>query len=88
MTSPRNSTPVIVRLDRWGRIYLPKGVREKYKADEFYIVDLPYGIVLVPGVEDPLKALEEERKRLLPNLPIARLKRAIREEAEREAGST
>mgnify|MGYP001770787056 CR=1 FL=1 len=84
---PCNSTPVIVRLDRWGRVYLPKEVREKYHAEEFYIVDLPFGIVLVPRVEDPIRALEEEGKKL-PGLPIAGLKRAIREEAEREAGST
>ena len=79
---PRNSTPVIARLDRWGRVYLPKEVREKYNADEFYIVDLPYGIVLIPRVEDPLRALEEKGKNL-PNLPIVELKRAIREEAEK-----
>ena len=84
---PRNSKPVIARLDRWGRVYLPKEVREKYRTDEFYIVDLPYGIVLIPRVEDPLKALEEEGKKL-PNLPIAELKRTIREEAERDAGGT
>ena len=78
---------MIARLDRWGRVYLPKEVREKYNAEEFYVVDLPYGIVLVPRVEDPLKALEEEGKKL-PNLPIAGLKRAIREEAEREVSST
>ena len=77
----------MAKLDKKGRIYLPKGVREKYKTDEFYIVDLPYGIVLVPRVEDPLKTLEEEGKKL-PNLPIAGLKRVIREEAEREARST
>ena len=87
MTSPGIQKPVIARLDRWGRVYLPKEVREKYNAEEFYVVDLPYGIVLVPRVEDPLKALEEEGKKL-PGLPIAGLKRAIREEAEREAGST
>ena len=78
---------MIARLDRWGRVYLPKEVREKYKANEFYIVDLPYGIVLVPRVEDPLRALEEEGKKL-PGLSIAELKKAIREEAERDAGST
>ena len=69
-----------------GQAQLAQGGEGEVKADEFYIVDLPFGIVLVPRVEDPMRALEEEGKKL-SGLLIAGLKRGIREEAEREAGS-
>jgi len=76
---------VIAKIDDKGRIYLPKEIREKFNSKEFYIVDLPYGIVLIPKLRDPIKALEEEGKKL-PNLDIKELKRIIREEAEKEVG--
>jgi len=76
---------VIAKIDDKGRIYLPKEIREKFNSKEFYIVDLRYGIVLIPKLRDPIKALEEEGKKL-PNLDIKELKRIIREEAEKEVG--
>ncbi|GAA5420259.1 AbrB/MazE/SpoVT family DNA-binding domain-containing protein [Sulfurisphaera tokodaii] len=76
---------MIAKIDDKGRIYLPKEIREKFNSKEFYIVDLPYGIVLIPKLRDPIKALEEEGKKL-PNLDIKELKRIIREEAEKEVG--
>ncbi|BDC17445.1 AbrB family transcriptional regulator [Acidianus sp. HS-5] len=64
---------------------MPKEIREKFNSNEFYVVDLPYGIMLIPRVKDPIKALEEEGKKL-PDIPIKELKKMIREEAEKEIG--
>ncbi|BCU66590.1 AbrB family transcriptional regulator [Sulfolobales archaeon HS-7] len=76
---------MIVKVDKKGRVYLPKEIREKGKPKEFYVVELPYGIMLVPRVEDPIKVLEDEGEKL-PNLDIKELKKVIREEAEKEIG--
>ncbi|BFI75692.1 AbrB family transcriptional regulator [Sulfurisphaera ohwakuensis] len=76
---------MIVKIDNKGRIYLPKEIREKIDSKEFYIVELPYGIMLIPRVKDPIKTLEDEGKKL-PNLDIKELKKIIREEAEKEIG--
>lgn len=74
---------MISKLDDKGRIYLPKEIREKIKSKEFYIIEVPDGILIVPKIEDPVKILEEEGKKL-PNLSIADLKKSIREEGEKE----
>jgi AbrB family looped-hinge helix DNA binding protein len=76
---------VLIKVDKKGRVYLPKEVRDKFKSEEFFLVTLPSGILLVPRVDDPLKALEEEGKKL-PNVDIKVLRRVIQEEAEKEAG--
>jgi len=75
----------LIKVDKKGRVYLPKEVRDKFKSEEFFLVTLPSGILLVPRVDDPLKALEEEGKKL-PNVDIKVLRRVIQEEAEKEAG--
>jgi len=76
---------VLIKVDKKGRVYLPKEVRDKFKSEEFFLVTLPSGILLVPRVDDPLKALEEEGKKL-PNVDIKVLRKVIREEAEKEVG--
>ncbi|MFP3203595.1 MAG: AbrB family transcriptional regulator [Sulfolobus sp.] len=76
---------MLIKVDKKGRVYLPKEVREKFKSEEFFLVTLPSGILLVPRVDDPLKALEEEGKKL-PNVDIKVLRKVIREEAEKEVG--
>ena len=76
---------MLVRVDDKGRIYLPKEIREKAGSKEFYLVELPTGIMLIPKLEDPIKALEEEGKKL-PDVSVKELKRAAREEAERGLG--
>jgi looped-hinge helix DNA binding domain, AbrB family len=60
---------VLIKVDKKGRVYLPKEVRDKFKSEEFLLVTLPSGILLVPRVDDPLKALEEEGKKL-PNVDV------------------
>jgi len=45
--------------DERGRLPLPKEIREQY-ADQYYIVELPGGIKLVPVADDPLAALRDE----------------------------
>jgi len=76
---------VLIKVDKKGRVYLPKEVRDKFKSEEFFLVTLPSGILLVPRVDDPLKALEEEGKKL-PNVDIKVLRKVIQEEAEKEVG--
>jgi looped-hinge helix DNA binding domain, AbrB family len=76
---------VLIKVDKKGRVYLPKEVREKFKSEEFFLVTLPSGILLVPRVDDPMKALEEEGKKL-PNVDIKVLRKVIQEEAEKEVG--
>ncbi len=75
----------MIKVDKKGRVYLPKEVRDKFKSEEFFLVTLPSGILLVPRVDDPLKALEEEGKKL-PNVDIKVLRKVIQEEAEKEVG--
>ncbi|WP_240938876.1 hypothetical protein [Metallosphaera hakonensis] len=41
---------------------MPKAIREKSKPKEFYVLELPYGIMLGPGVKDLIKVLEDEGK--------------------------
>ncbi|BDB99318.1 AbrB/MazE/SpoVT family DNA-binding domain-containing protein [Saccharolobus caldissimus] len=76
---------MLVKVDKKGRVYLPKEVREKFKSEEFFLVALPSGILLVPRVDDPLKALEEEGKKL-SNVDIKVLRKVIQGEAEKEVG--
>jgi len=76
---------VLIKVDKKGRVYLPKEVRDKFKSEEFFLVTLPSGILLVPRVDDPLKALEEEGKKL-PNVDVKVLRKVIQEEAEKEVG--
>jgi hypothetical protein len=76
---------VLIKVDKKGRVYLPKEVREKFKSEEFFLVTLPSGILLITRVDDPLKALEEEGKKL-PNVDIKVLRKVIQEEAEKEVG--
>ena len=76
---------MLIKVDKKGRVYLPKEVRDKFKSEEFFLVTLPSGILLVPRVDDPLKALEEEGKKL-PNVDVKVLRKVIQEEAEKEVG--
>lgn len=76
---------MLIKIDKKGRVYLPKEVREKFKSEEFFLVTLPSGILLVPRVDDPLKALEEEGKKL-PNVDIKVLRKVIQGETEKEVG--
>ena len=76
---------MLIKVDKKGRVYLPKEVRDKFKSEEFFLITLPSGILLVPRVDDPLKALEEEGKKL-PNVDVKALRKVIQEEAEREVG--
>lgn len=74
----------LVKVDKKGRIYLPKDLREKFNVTEFYAVDVPEGILLIP-LRDPIKVLEEEGKKL-PNSPLNKLRKEALKEAEKEIG--
>lgn len=66
------------KLDDRGRLLLSKEVREKY-GDEFVVVESIGEIVLFPIPKDPLKALEEEGKKLPKNLSVTDLKKQAKE---------
>ncbi|WP_276300421.1 AbrB/MazE/SpoVT family DNA-binding domain-containing protein [Halorussus lipolyticus] len=44
--------------DERGRIYLPKGVRERF-GDQYRIVELPSHVALFPVDDDPLEGLRD-----------------------------
>lgn len=47
-----------VETDDRGRIYLPKGIRERH-GERFRVLDLPRRVVLIPIDEDPLEAVRD-----------------------------
>ena len=48
--------PMSKSTDERGRIYLPKGVRERF-GDRYRIVELPSHVALFPVDEDPVEGL-------------------------------
>jgi bifunctional DNA-binding transcriptional regulator/antitoxin component of YhaV-PrlF toxin-antitoxin module len=66
-----------------GRIYLPKGLREKF-GEEFELIDRGDRLVLVPIPDDPLEALREEARET--DKSVEELKQSALEEALEEAG--
>lgn len=65
-----------VETDDRGRIYLPKGLREKH-GERFRVLDLPRRVVLIPVDEDPLQAVRDSIGHHFEDRPIE----TIREDA-------
>jgi len=72
-----------VTCDEQGRLPLPKELREQY-GDQYYIVELPGGIKLVPVADDSLAALRDEFADVEQS--AADLRTEARETAVDEAG--
>ncbi|MDO8553986.1 MAG: AbrB family transcriptional regulator [Candidatus Micrarchaeota archaeon] len=71
-------------VDDKARICLTREVVEQY-GEEFVIVPAKGEVILIPVSKNPLKALQEEGKKIPKNLTVKDLKRMIHEEAEKEA---
>jgi bifunctional DNA-binding transcriptional regulator/antitoxin component of YhaV-PrlF toxin-antitoxin module len=73
--------------DERGRIYLPKGVRDRF-GDKYRIVELPSHVALFPVDDDPLEGLREAVGDAFEGTDADGLKqdarRAISEEIEAE----
>jgi len=69
--------------DDRGRIYLPKGVRERF-GERYRIVELPSHVALLPVAEDPLSAVEDAVGDSLEGTPADKLKADARRKAREE----
>jgi bifunctional DNA-binding transcriptional regulator/antitoxin component of YhaV-PrlF toxin-antitoxin module len=72
--------------DREGRLYLPKGLREKY-GEKYHIVTYEDRIELVPVADDPLAAVREAAGEL-NDASIEEISEDIEEAATSEARRT
>lgn len=75
--------PVSKSTDERGRIYLPKGVRERF-GEEYRIVELPSHIALFPVDENPLEGLRAAVGDALEGVDATELKAEAREAITRE----
>lgn len=73
-----------VKCDDRGRLLLIKEIREHY-GDEFYVVKAPKEVVLIPVTKDPIKALEEEGKKIPKGVTTGQMKKRIERAAKKEA---
>jgi bifunctional DNA-binding transcriptional regulator/antitoxin component of YhaV-PrlF toxin-antitoxin module len=69
--------------DERGRIYLPKGVRERF-GDRYRIVELPNHVALFPVDEDPLEGLRSAVGDAFDATDDVKLKDEAREAISRE----
>lgn len=74
---------VRVKPDERRRITLSKEVMEM--ADEFELIRVREEVVLIPIPRDPIKALQEEGKKIPAHLSIKDLKRMARKRALEDA---
>lgn len=71
-------------VDDKARICLTREIVDRY-GREFVIVPAKDEILLIPVSNDPLKALQEEGKKIPKNLTVADLKFALRKRAKKNA---
>ena len=70
------------RCDEKGRLLLRKTTRERY-GEDFFVVEVPGEIILMPIPDDPLKDLEDLGKSLR-GMSLKQIKERIRRRAMRE----
>ncbi|TKR27819.1 AbrB/MazE/SpoVT family DNA-binding domain-containing protein [Natronomonas salsuginis] len=71
--------------DKQGRLYIPKGVREKY-GERYHIVTYEDRIELIPVADDPLAAVRAAAGELR-DASVEEIREDIEDEAEAEARS-
>jgi bifunctional DNA-binding transcriptional regulator/antitoxin component of YhaV-PrlF toxin-antitoxin module len=69
--------------DERGRLYLPKGVRDRF-GDRYRIVELPGHVALVPVDDDPLSGLRAAVGDAFEDADVDRLKSDARRAIARE----
>ena len=75
-----------VSIDKSGKIYLPKIIRDKIKEHFYAVAVLPDGTIMlhkIKQIKDPEKALKEFQKLPKVKKPISKIKREIQLEAFR-----
>jgi len=75
-----------ISIDKSGKIYLPKIVREKIKERSYAVAVLPDGTIMLHKMKqtkDPEKALREFQKLPKVTKPISKIKKEIEGEALR-----
>lgn len=72
--------------DERGRIYLPKGVRERF-GDEYRIVEFPSHVALFPVDDDPLEGLQAAVGGAFDGADIDEWKAKARERIADDAGA-
>ncbi len=70
------------KIDKRGRIYLPKPVRKKL-GESVYLTEFKDGILIIPKPKDPVRQLEELGK-LITAKTITEIKKDIEDEAMKE----
>jgi len=76
-----------VRLDKTGKIYLPKAVRSKMGAESKYVaLTLPDGDIVLHRIKEPEDPLKDFQSYAAIKKPIPDIKKDILEEALSEAG--
>ena len=69
--------------DDRGRLYLPKGVRERF-GERYRIVELPSHVALFPVDDDPLTGIQEAVGDAFEGKSVDELKAEAREGVRRE----
>ena len=75
-----------VSIDKSGKLYLPKIIRDRLKEKTYTVVVLPDGTIMMhkmKRIKDPEKALREFQKLPKVTKSISRIKKEIQEEAVR-----
>ena len=75
---------VFAQVDEKARICITRELVNQY-GEDFIIVPAKNEILLIPVSKNPLKALQEEGKKIPKGLGLKELKKMIREDAEKEA---
>jgi len=79
---PVNNNDMEAKIDKRGRIYLPKPVRKKL-GESVYLTEFKDGILIIPKPKDPVRQLEELGK-LITAKTITEIKKDIEDEAMKE----
>lgn len=75
-----------VKLDKGGKIYLPKRVRSKMGADRYVVLTLPDGDIVLHRVKESGDALKDFQSCGTIKKPLSDVKKEILKEALVEAG--
>lgn len=75
---------VYAKMDSKTRITLTREVADEY-GEEFEIVRAKGELILIPYAKDPLKALQQEGKKIPKDLTSEDLRKIVNEELEKRA---
>lgn len=76
-----------ITIDKTGKIYLPKAIRQKVKEKTYAAAVLPNGTIMLHSlkrIKDPKKALREFQKLPKVTKSLSKIKKEIHEEAMKD----